>query len=184
MSEQRDPLVWLDMEMTGLDPMVDVPVEVAMIITDADLHELEVYEAVIWQPDSVLDAMQPFVRKMHTDNGLLAKIRTSDVGQRDAERKLLEVLARWTKPGEGVLSGNSIHQDRKFIARYFPALDGYLHYRMLDVSTIKEVVKRWYGAERLPPKGISEHTALADARASIAELAFYRANVFRAAASS
>ena len=136
-------------------------------------------EAVIWQPESALDLMQPFVRKMHTDNGLLDKIRSSDNSLRDVERKMLDILYRWTKPGEGVLAGNSIHQDRRFLQKYFPVVDGYLHYRMVDVSTIKELSRRWYGSDVLYAKAQSDHTALSDVRASIAELGHYRQAVFQ-----
>jgi oligoribonuclease len=180
MSESREPLVWLDMEMTGLEPEVNVPVEVAVVITDAELNELDSMEAVIWQPERLLLEMQPVVRRMHTDNGLLTKIRNSPFSCLEVERKMMQLLARWVKPGEGVLAGNSIHQDRRFLARYFPTVHGYLHYRMVDVSTIKELIKRWYGPERLPEKAASDHTALSDIRASIRELSHYRRSVFQA----
>ncbi|MGF1511167.1 MAG: oligoribonuclease [Myxococcota bacterium] len=179
MSESREPLIWLDMEMTGLDPETNVPVEVAVIVTDPELRELDSFEAVIWQPEKLLLEMQPIVRKMHTENGLLTKIRNSPFSVLDVERKMMQLLARWVKPGEGVLSGNSIHQDRRFIAKYFPVVNGYLHYRMVDVSTVKELVKRWYGPDRLPEKAASDHTALSDVRASIRELEHYRRAVFQ-----
>lgn len=179
MAGPHEHLIWLDMEMTGLDPEICVPVEVAIVITNADLEELDSMEAVIWQPESKLETMQPFVRKMHTDNGLLERIRKSENSLLDAERKMLELICRWSKPGEGVLAGNSIHQDRRFLSRYFPTVDGYLHYRMVDVSTLKELVQRWYGAEALFDKGTSDHTALADVRASIRELAHYRRVIFK-----
>ena len=178
MTASREPLVWLDMEMTGLDPETDVPVEVAVVITDPDLQELESYEAVIWQPERALEGMQPIVRRMHTENGLIDKIRSSPSSLLEVERQLLQLIARWCKPNEGVLAGNSIHQDRRFIVRHFPTVNGYLHYRMVDVSTIKELVKRWYDADKLPEKQASDHTALADIRASIRELQHYRTHVF------
>ena len=179
MAESREPLVWLDMEMTGLDPERCAPIEVAIVMTTPELEELDHMEMVIWQPDEVLDRMEPFVRRMHTDNGLLAKVKASEFSLADAERKMMAVLARWTKPGEGVLSGNSIHQDRRFIAKYFPTVHGYLHYRMVDVSTLKELSRRWYGPEALYAKGNTDHTALSDVRSSIAELKHYRAAVFK-----
>lgn len=179
MAESREPLVWLDMEMTGLDPERCVPIEVAMVMTTAELEELEHMEMVIWQPPDILARMEPFVRRMHTENGLLEKTRASEFSLGDAERKMLAMLARWTKPGEGVLSGNSIHQDRRFIAKYFPTVHGYLHYRMVDVSTIKELARRWYGPEALFTKGNTDHTALADVRASIQELKHYRAALLK-----
>jgi len=167
------------MEMTGLDPDADVPVEVAIIITDPDLQELDSYEAVIWQPERALEGMQPIVRKMHTDNGLIDKIRSSPNSLLQVERQMLQLIARWCKPGEGVLAGNSIHQDRRFIVRHFPTVNGYLHYRMVDVSTVKELAKRWYEADKLPEKLASDHTALSDIRASIRELQHYRTYLFQ-----
>jgi oligoribonuclease len=178
-TEQREHLVWLDMEMTGLDPEACVPLEVAVVITNADLAELDSMAEPIWQPESKLLEMQPYVRRMHTENGLLEKVRKTENSLLEVERKMLSLLARWMKPGEGVLAGNSIHQDRRFLNRYFPAVDGYLHYRMVDVSTIKELARRWYGGDALFEKAISDHTALADVRMSIRELAHYRKTIMR-----
>lgn len=179
MSESREPLIWLDMEMTGLEPDVCVPLEVAMVATDPELEELDHMEAVIWQPESALEIMPPIVRTMHTDNGLLTKVRSSPLSVREVEKKMMLFLSRWARPHEGVLAGNSIHQDRRFLAAYFPVVHGYLHYRMVDVSAVKELTKRWYGGDAAFPKIASDHTALSDARASIAELKHYRAKVFK-----
>lgn len=173
--------MWLDMEMTGLDPEVDVPLQVAVVVTDGQLVELDAVEYTIWQPDTVLDAMQPVVRKMHAENGLTKAVKKSEVSLHEAQKKLLSMLARWVKPGDGILAGNSIHQDRRFLQKYFPAVHGYLHYRMVDVSTIKELARRWYGPEALAPKATSDHTALSDTRASIKELSHFRSVLFRAA---
>ncbi len=181
MSEAREHLVWLDMEMTGLDPKTCVPLEVAVIITNAELEELDQMEMTFWQPEAKLLEMPPIVRKMHTDNGLLKKVRASEFSIRDAERRMIELIARWCRPKEGVLAGNSIHQDRRFIHEYFPVIDGYLHYRMVDVSTIKELASRWYGSDALYNKGPSDHTALSDVRESIKELRHYRRSVMRPA---
>jgi len=174
----RDHLVWLDMEMTGLDPTVDVPLQVALVITDKDLKELAAVELTIWQPDSALAVTSPFVRKMHTDNGLLAQVRRSADSLRDAERRLMEVLTGHVRFREGILAGNSIHADRRFLEKYFPLVDGYLHYRMVDVSSIKELVRRWYSAREHFTKGEGKHTALSDIRESIEELRHYRQTVF------
>lgn len=182
--EKKDLLVWLDMEMTGLDPEVCVPIQVGVIITNKDFEELDSFETTIWQPESRLETMEPFVRNMHTSNGLLAEVRKSEVSLLDAERKLIAVLLKWCRPGEGVLAGNSIHQDRRFLHKYFPVLDGLLHYRMIDVSTLKELVRRWYGPEASAPKTASAHTAISDIRASIAELKFYRQSVMKPAESA
>ncbi len=178
MPESRERLIWLDMEMTGLDPETCVPLQVAIVITSADLEELDSMEATIWAPEAKLQEMQPIVRRMHTDNGLIDDVRKSQMSLHEVERKMLFMISRWSKPAAGVLAGNSIHQDRRFLAKYFPAVHGYLHYRMVDVSTIKELAQRWYGQEALAVKGGSQHTALADVRASIAELRHYRKRIF------
>lgn len=168
------PLVWLDMEMTGLVTSTCVPLQVAVVITDSNLEQLDSLELTIWQPDDVLARMSPFVTKMHTDNGLLEKVRAStcDLGQ--AQRELLAFVANWCTVGTGVLAGNSIHTDRAFIKAYFPGLDAYLHYRMVDVTSFKEMVYRWYGPDLLRVKPPSDHTAMADIRDSIEELKYYR----------
>lgn len=171
-----NPLVWLDMEMTGLDPETCVPIQVAIVMTDNDLNEIEALELNIWQPESALEPMEPYVRNMHTDNGLLDAIRACDTSVHQAEQKMLGFLSRHCDFREGILAGNSIHQDRKFLDRYFPAFSGFLHYRMIDVSSLKELVRRWYGSEyQFVKSDAANHTALADIRESIAELEHYRA---------
>lgn len=179
MAENKDVLVWLDMEMTGLDPEVCVPLQVAVVITNAALEELGHTEITIWQPESALERMEPVVREMHTLNGLLEQVRVARASLAEAERELMMLVSEHTRPREGVLAGNSIHQDRRFIRRYFPTLHGYLHYRMVDVSTLKELAKRWYGSDVSFIKGTTEHTALSDVRASIRELQHYREKMFR-----
>ncbi len=177
--QKNDIIVWLDMEMTGLDPECCVPIQVAMVITSSELKELDSMEITIWQPEARLSTMEPIVRNMHTENGLVKQVQKSQTSVGEAEQALLQCLARWCKPREGVLAGNSIHQDRRFLRKYFPSIDGYLHYRMIDVSTLKELAKRWYGPEVLYAKGTNQHTALADTRESIAELAHYRETMLR-----
>lgn len=173
-------LVWLDMEMTGLDPETCCPIEVAAIITEGDdLAELGRMEAVIHQPESALQNMVPIVLEMHTANGLLERVRRSDIDLAIADRALAALVTEHCHAGKAMLAGNTIHQDRLFIRRYFPVTEKLLHYRMLDVSTIKELVKRWYGEPKAFNKE-SDHTALSDVRASIAELAYYRAHCFTA----
>ncbi len=121
--------------------------------------------------------MEPFVRRMHTDNGLLERVRKSEIGMQQAERKLMELLTRWCPYGEAVLAGNSIHTDRRFLKEYFPAIDRYLHYRMIDVTSIKELALRWYGREVTFVKTLQQHTALADTRESVEELKHFRARI-------
>ncbi len=181
-----DVLVWLDMEMTGLDPDRERIIEVAVIITDGQLGELATGpDLVIHQSDELLAAMDDWNRTHHTASGLVDRVRASQVTEADAEAQLLAFIqAHVPSPKDRpVLAGNSIHQDRRFIRRYMPKLDARLHYRMVDVSTIKELARRWYpqALTKQPPKN-DTHRALDDIRESIDELRFYRASVFAPAA--
>ncbi len=170
--------MWLDMEMTGLDPATCRIIEVATIITDDQLHVLaEGPNLVIHQPDAVLAAMDEWNTRQHGASGLTEAVRRSDLTEAEAEAQTLAFVARYTAPGTAPLCGNSIHQDRRFIRRYMPRLDAHLHYRMIDVSTVKELARRWYRLS--PPPKDAGHRALDDIRESIAELAFYRERVFR-----
>jgi oligoribonuclease len=174
MNERRERLVWMDLEMTGLDPQVDSIIQVAAIVTDiGKFDELEVVELPIWQPESRLEVMTPFVRDMHEQNGLLKKVRQSKTSLLDAERALLKLVAAWCGPQEGILAGNSIWQDRRFLARYMPALEGYLHFRQVDVTSFKILMRGWLGERASFPKS-KAHTALEDVRGSMAELRFYK----------
>ncbi len=173
-TEKRERLVWLDMEMTGLDPTKDTVVEVAAVITEVDdLKELEHYHAVIHQPDSVIGASDPFVQQMHTKSGLWDRMRTSTTSLGAAEQGALDLVSRWCGPRQGMLAGNSIWQDRRFLIAYMPKLEGYLHYRQVDVSTLKILAGAWFGPNAIPKKS-EKHTALEDIHESIAELEHYR----------
>lgn len=179
-AQSESNLVWLDMEMTGLYPETDVPVQVAIIITDSELNTLaELHDVTIWASEASLAAMEPIPRSMHTDNGLINKIRASQTSIGDAEKEMMKIVSRWVPYGRGILCGNSIHQDRRFLRKYFPTFDGYLGYRMLDVSSIKELAKRWYPPSALYTKNLGNHTALADVRESIEELKHYRKEMFK-----
>jgi oligoribonuclease len=171
-------LVWVDLEMTGLDDKTCTVIQMAMIITDPALKEIAMLEQTIWQPESALETMSPFVRKMHTENGLLEKVRASQTSLAEAEQRACEVLLQHVPYRKGILAGNSIWQDRRFMLRYLPSFEQSLHYRQVDVSTIKVLAKNWYGPKGDPPAKASTHTALDDIRASIAELAWYRDHVF------
>ncbi len=171
-------LVWMDLEMTGLDDKTCHIIEMAMIVTDGELNEIAMLEQCIWQPESILESMSPFVRKMHTDNGLLSRVRSSQVALADAEQKAMEFLLRHVPYRKGILAGNSVWQDRRFLLRYMPSLEGALHYRQVDVSTVKVLSKEWYGARGEAPAKESKHTAADDIRASIQELRWYREHVF------
>jgi oligoribonuclease len=172
-------LVWLDLEMTGLDAQVDVIVQAAVIITSGDLLPLEQFSCDIWQPETELMKMTPFVRDMHEKTGLVERVRKSKTDLRRAEQQILEIVSGWCPHG-AVLCGNSIGQDRRFVDRYMPGLAAYLTYRLVDVSTIKVLAKAWYGQTALytkPSEG--EHDALVDIKNSIAELAHYKKTLFR-----
>jgi oligoribonuclease len=177
----NDILVWLDMEMTGLDPAKERIIEVATILTDGQLTEIAVGpDLVIHQGDEVLAGMDDWNKKHHGQSGLIERVKASTITDGDAEAQTLEFLKLHVGAKDRpVLAGNSIHQDRRFIRRYMPAFDLRLHYRMVDVSTIKELARRWFPqiAAKVPQKN-ETHRALDDIRESINELRFYRANVF------
>jgi len=173
-------LVWVDLEMTGLDPAVDVILEIAVIITGPDLAPIDQYEAVIHQPDSTLLTMSAFVRDMHTKNGLLERVRASKTSLDEATEGALALIKKHCAQGEGTLAGNSIHQDRRFLRKYMPEIEAWLHYRQVDVSSLKILTKAWYPDLEKFGKAEKDHTALADIKQSIAELKYYRENVFTA----
>jgi oligoribonuclease len=172
-------LAWLDLEMTGLDPREDVILQAALIITDAQLNVLEEFVCDIWQPEAMLARMVPFVRDMHDTTGLSERVRKSRVDLVAAERKLMERVTGWCAY-PAVLCGNTIGQDKRFVDQWLPGFSGYLSYRTIDVTSLKLLAKAWYGDEAMfdkPQQG--EHDALVDIRNSIAELAHYRATLFK-----
>lgn len=175
-------LAWLDLEMTGLDASEDVILQAGLVLTDRHLVPLEQYVCDIWQPEPNLARMTPFVRDMHEKNGLLERVRASKLDLRSAEKHLLERVAGWCA-FPAVLCGNTIGQDKRFIERWMPGLAGYLHYRTVDVSSVKILVQAWYGEGAVFKKPDDrEHDALIDIKNSIAELEHYRDTVFRAPA--
>jgi oligoribonuclease len=178
-----DRLVWIDMEMSGLDPERERVLEIATIITDKELVVVaEGPELVVHQSDEVLAAMDAWNRKHHGASGLVDRVRASTVADADAEAAVLAFVDAHVPASERpVLAGNSIHQDRRFIHRYLPTLDARLHYRMVDVSTVKELARRWYPAifDGRPAKR-ETHRALDDIRESIDELRFWREQIFAA----
>jgi oligoribonuclease len=178
MSERSEGrLVWIDCEMTGLDLHRDALIEIAVIVTDAELKPLDDgLDVIIHTHDDVLDTMVPFVRDMHASSGLTESVRSSTVTLGDAEKLVLDYIkSHVTEARTAPLCGNSIATDRGFLARDMPALDEHLHYRMIDVSSLKELAKRWYPRvyQSQPEKGLA-HRALADIQESIVELAYYR----------
>jgi oligoribonuclease len=171
--------VWVDLEMTGLDPERCVIVDFALILTGPDLVPIAELERTVWQPEEHLARMEPFVREMHTRSGLIERIRAAKSSLRDVEKEALSLVSQHCRFGEGILAGNSIYQDRRFLTRHMPLLEGFLHYRQVDVSSLKVLAKSWYGEAAEFRKPNKSHTALDDIRASIAELAHYRAQILR-----
>jgi oligoribonuclease len=180
MNSLEPRFIWLDLEMTGLDPETCAIIEIGIIITGPDLKPIAEMERVIWQPDEVLARMEPVVRDMHTRNGLTSRVKASPISLRIAERDVTSLVADHCALGEGVLCGNSIHTDRRFLIRYMPMLERFLHYRMVDVTSLKVLTRAWFPDVPEPRKNASGHTALADLRSSIAELTYYRETFFRA----
>jgi oligoribonuclease len=176
-----DLLVWIDCEMTGLDLGKDKLIEVAALVTDPELSVLgEGVDLVIHADDAALDSMPEIVREMHAKSGLTDEVRRSSITMAEAEAVVLAYVKEFVpNPRTAPLCGNSIATDRGFLARDMPTLDSYLHYRMIDVSSIKELTRRWYPRVYFgqPAKGLA-HRALADIRESIRELEYYRRTVF------
>ncbi len=176
----KSKLVWIDLEMTGLDPKTDVIIEIAVIITDNALNIIEEGPNIaIHQPTTKLDQMDNWNKTHHSASGLLKRVKTSTFSTKDAEKKTLEFIQKYCKEREAPLCGNSIFQDRRFLTNYMPKLNNWLHYRNLDVSTIKELMARWQPDNFFPPKKKGSHKALTDIRESIEELAYYKKNFFK-----
>jgi oligoribonuclease len=176
-----DRLLWVDLEMTGLDPCSHRILEIATLVTDGSLELLaEGPDLVIFQPPEVLEGMNDWSREHHQASGLLRRVRESELTASEAEQRTLDFLQKWCPPGQAPLAGNSVHMDRFFLKLHMPRLEEHAHYRNVDVTTIKELVRRWYPQiwERAPRKTDS-HRALDDLRESIAELRYYRQHVFR-----
>ena len=175
-------LFWMDLEMTGLDPEIHVIVEIATLVTDDDLNIVEEGpDLVIFQPDDVLARMDDFVTNMHTVSGLLPAIKASGVSHDQAMQETLAFIKKHSPDqGKVPLAGNSIGTDRRFLNKYMPDIENWLHYRSVDVSSVKELVKRWYpGMEHARPGKGGTHRAMDDIRESVSELRFYRERAFR-----
>ena len=175
MPQNANNLCWLDMEMTGLNPDTDRIIEVAMIITDADLNVLaqsEVY--AIHQSDEILNGMDAWNTATHGRTGLTERVRQSAYTEAEVEQKLLDFMAEWLPEKASPMCGNTIHQDRRFMVRYMPRLEAYFHYRNLDVSTLKELARRWHPAVAKGVVKRGSHQALDDIMESIEEMRYYR----------
>ncbi|HEX4584432.1 MAG TPA: oligoribonuclease [Burkholderiaceae bacterium] len=174
-SVDENRLIWVDMEMSGLSPESDRVLEVAMVVTDAQLNVVaEGPVVVIHQDDSVLDRMDAWNRSTHARSGLIARVRESQVDEAAGERQMLDWAARYVPAGRSPMCGNSICQDRRFMARWMPQLEAFFHYRNLDVSTLKELARRWKPEVFRSFEKKSRHEALADVYESIEELKHYR----------
>ena len=183
MAVDQRRLVWLDMEMTGLNPDSDTILELAMVVTDADLQV--VAESASWavhQSDGVLAGMDEWNTKTHGASGLIDRVRSSDLDMRAVEAAAIDFMKDWIAKGVSPMCGNSICQDRRFMARYMPALERWFHYRNLDVSTVKELCRRWRPDLAGQVQKTGAHTALADIHESIEELRYYRQHFIKAEA--
>ncbi|SDI02560.1 oligoribonuclease [Pseudomonas panipatensis] len=168
-------LIWIDLEMTGLDPDRDVIIEMATIVTDSELNILEEGPVIaVHQPDDVLAGMDEWNTRQHGQSGLTQRVRESSISAAEAEAQTLAFLEKWVPKRSSPICGNSICQDRRFLYRHMPKLEAYFHYRNLDVSTLKELAARWAPQLRDGFKKGSTHLALDDIRESIAELRYYR----------
>lgn len=173
-------LIWIDLEMTGLEPDTDVIIEMATIVTDSELNILaEGPVFAIHHPDSVLAAMDEWNTNQHGKSGLTQRVRDSKISVAQAEAETIKFLEQWVPKGKSPICGNSIGQDRRFLVRGMPTLESYFHYRNLDVSTIKELARRWRPDVLAGVKKSGAHLALDDIKDSIAELQHYRATFFR-----
>jgi oligoribonuclease len=175
MAADPNNLIWVDMEMSGLNPDTDRVLEIAIVVTDTHLNVVaEAPVLVVHQSDAVLDAMDSWNQAAHAKSGLIERVKASSLSEADVDSRMVEFLQQYVSPGVSPMCGNSVHQDRRFMARYLLRLEAFFHYRNLDVSTLKELVKRW--RPELAP-GFAKHgkhEALADIHESIEELKYYR----------
>jgi len=180
MTFSANNLIWIDCEMTGLDPEKERLIEIATIVTDSDLNTIaEGPVVVIHQSDELINNMDSWNTKQHNGSGLIARVKASQVSEKEAEQLILDFLKQHVPLGKSPMCGNTVYQDRRFLTRYMPELEKYFHYRLLDVSTLKELALRWapkiYGGMQKE----SKHLALEDIRESIAELKYYRENFLK-----
>ncbi|MEQ1636071.1 MAG: oligoribonuclease [Methylococcales bacterium] len=180
MPQNAENLIWIDLEMTGLDPDIDVIIEIATIVTDKDLNILAQGPVLaVKQSDAALAAMDEWNQTHHGQSGLIGRVKNSTVSVADAEQATLDFLKNWVGAGISPMCGNSIGQDRRFLVRGMPRLEAYFHYRSIDVSTLKELAARWAPAVKDGFKKQSTHVALDDIKESIEELQYYREHFIR-----
>lgn len=181
MAQDPNSLIWIDMEMSGLNPEVDRVLEIAIVITDANLNTIvEAPVLVLHQPDALLASMDEWNRSMHGKSGLIERVRASALTEAAAEEQTIAFLQRYVPPATSPMCGNSVHQDRRFLVRHLPRLEAYFHYRNLDVSTLKELARRWKPEIMAGLTKHGKHEALADIYESIEELKYYREHFLRA----
>jgi oligoribonuclease len=175
MAADSNNLIWVDMEMSGLDPTIERVLEVAIVITDTQLNTVaEGPVIVVHQPAAVLDAMDAWNKSTHAKSGLIERVKASRLTEADADAQLVEFLKQHVPASVSPLCGNSVHQDRRFMVKYLPAFEAYFHYRNLDVSTLKELMRRWKPELAAGMTKHGRHEALADVYESIDELKYYR----------
>ncbi len=175
MAQDPNNLIWIDMEMSGLDPDADKVIEVAIVVTDFQLNTVaEAPVLVVHQPDAVLDRMDDWNKSTHAKSGLVERVKASRLTEADVEQRMVAFLSLHVPPKISPMCGNTVHQDRRFLARHMLALETYFHYRNLDVSTLKELAKRWKPAIMAGLTKHGKHEALADIHESIEELKYYR----------
>ncbi|WP_439241926.1 oligoribonuclease [Lonepinella sp. BR2474] len=175
MPQDKENLIWIDLEMTGLDPEKERIIEIATIVTDKNLNILaEGPVLAVKQSDELLAKMSDWCVKTHTENGLIERVKTSKLTEHAAELQTLDFLKKWVPKGQSPICGNSVAQDKRFLFKYMPDLADYFHYRYLDVSTLKELARRWKPKVLEGFKKENTHLALDDIRESIKELAYYR----------
>jgi oligoribonuclease len=180
MAANPDNLLWVDMEMSGLNPDTDRVLEVAIVITDSQLNTVaEAPVFVVHQSDAVLDAMDSWNKATHAKSGLIDRVKASTLDEAAVEQRMVGFLAAHVPPGISPMCGNTVHQDRRFMARHLPALETFFHYRNLDVSTLKELMKRWRPDLAAGFAKHGKHEALADIYESIDELKYYRAHFLK-----
>jgi len=180
MAQDPSALIWIDMEMSGLNPETDRVLEVAIVVTDSQLNTVAESPAlVVHQPDAVLDAMDNWNKSTHKKSGLIDRVKASTMSEADVENRMVEFLAKYVPSGASPICGNSVHQDRRFLVKYMPKLDAYFHYRLIDVSTLKELARRWKPDVIGGMVKHGKHEALADIHESIEELRYYRAQIMK-----
>ncbi len=180
MAQDPNALIWIDMEMSGLNPETDRVLEIAIVITDAQLNTVaEAPVLVVHQPDSVLDVMDNWNKSTHKKSGLIDRVKASTLSEAEVETQMVAFLAQHVPKGVSPICGNSVHQDRRFLVKYLPKLDDYFHYRLIDVSTLKELARRWKPEVLAGMVKHGKHEALADIHESIAELRYYREQIMK-----